>query len=217
LKYIVFLIFTLILSSCSFESENDDLGDNFFSGNKPSENLIIFTPPAGKTYIAGEQIIFSITHPGILTVTGTPRLSIDIGGNSVFADYQNGSGTKTLTFSYTVLANDLDADGIEVLSSLDLNGGSITFDNKGVVTNTETNFNEGGFLNLVKVDAVVPTLTSIIPVALPTSTLYVGQSIEMAASFSENILITGSPTIDIDINDKKFSICFRKWVFTFVF
>ena len=48
-----------------------------------------------------------------MTVTGDPRLRFSITGpGDEYADYDSGSGTKTLVFNYTVLATDSDPDGI---------------------------------------------------------------------------------------------------------
>ncbi|MBU2884598.1 cadherin repeat domain-containing protein, partial [Gilvimarinus agarilyticus] len=60
------------------------------------------------------------------TTDGTPRLALNIGGNSVYATYAGGSGTTALTFTYTVQAGDTDADGISIeADALDANGGTI--------------------------------------------------------------------------------------------
>jgi hypothetical protein len=69
---------------------------------------------------------FTITTSEPVTVTGTPRLAIDVGGVTRYATYTAGSGTSSLTFSYSVQARDFDANGIALVSPLDLNGGSIT-------------------------------------------------------------------------------------------
>lgn len=69
---------------------------------------------------------FTITTSKPVMVTGTPRLAIDVGGITRHADYAGGSGTNALTFSYAVEAGDFDANGISLVSPLDLNGGSLT-------------------------------------------------------------------------------------------
>lgn len=69
---------------------------------------------------------FTLTTSKPATVTGTPRLAIDVGGVTRYATYAAGSGTTSLTFSYAVQARDFDANGIALVSPLDLNGGSIS-------------------------------------------------------------------------------------------
>lgn len=69
---------------------------------------------------------FSITASEPVTVTGSPRLAIDVGGVTRYANYAAGSGTAALTFAYQVQPGDFDANGITLASPVDLNGGSIT-------------------------------------------------------------------------------------------
>ena len=65
------------------------------------------------TYGVGDMITFEVVFNQILTVSGSPRLRFSITGpDNEYATYVSGSGTDTLTFSYTVLATDMDADGI---------------------------------------------------------------------------------------------------------
>lgn len=69
---------------------------------------------------------FSITASEPVTVTGSPRLAIDVGGVTRYATYAAGTGTAALTFAYQVQPGDFDANGITLASPVDLNGGSIT-------------------------------------------------------------------------------------------
>lgn len=75
---------------------------------------------------AASAIPFSIALSEVVTVTGTPRLALDVGGVTRYATYASGSGTSTLTFTYTTQAGDVDLDGVTVASPIDLNGGTIT-------------------------------------------------------------------------------------------
>ena len=63
------------------------------------------------TYGAGDAITFEVVFNQAVTVNGAPRLRVSITG-ATYATYASGSGTDTLTFSYTVLAADSDTDGI---------------------------------------------------------------------------------------------------------
>ena len=66
------------------------------------------------TYGAGDIITFAVVFNQAVTVTGEPQLRFSVSGpgGDEFADYTGGSGTNTLTFSYTVLATETDTDGI---------------------------------------------------------------------------------------------------------
>ena len=70
--------------------------------------------PDSDTYGAGDVITIKVVFNQAVTVAGAPRLrfSISSGTGPEYADYVSGSTTDTLTFSYTVLAADADADGI---------------------------------------------------------------------------------------------------------
>ena len=80
---------------------------------------------AGDTYGIGEMILFTVTFDQNVTVTGTPEFEFCLGSSSTMscsagmpppalrsAAYVSGSGTTMLVFSYTVVAGDMDDDGI---------------------------------------------------------------------------------------------------------
>jgi hypothetical protein len=64
--------------------------------------------------------------PEAVNVTGTPQIALNVGGHIVNATYISGSGTTSLLFRYTVVAGDVDLDGITSSSPINLNGGTIT-------------------------------------------------------------------------------------------
>ena len=66
------------------------------------------------TYGAGDMITFRVVFNQAVTVNGTPRLRFSITGGTgdEYATYVSGNGTNTLVFSYTVLATEMDSDGI---------------------------------------------------------------------------------------------------------
>lgn len=69
------------------------------------------------------SIPFTINMSEPVTVTGTPRIAMNVGGKTRYATYDSGSGTSTLTFAYTMTSGDLDLNGITLSSPVDLNGG----------------------------------------------------------------------------------------------
>ncbi|MCX7348549.1 MAG: hypothetical protein NTZ54_03180, partial [Alphaproteobacteria bacterium] len=70
-------------------------------------------------------LTFTVNTSEPVVVTGTPRIAIDVGGVTRYASYASGSGSSALTFGYAVQAGDFDANGITLVSPLQLNGGSI--------------------------------------------------------------------------------------------
>ncbi len=71
-------------------------------------------PRSGDTYRAGETIDVGVTFDEEVYVSGNPQLAIGIDSSTQQAAYISGSGTRTLTFSYTVQAGDRDDDGISI-------------------------------------------------------------------------------------------------------
>ena len=84
------------------------------------------TPPANAQYSTGQNLDFTAHISADVTVTGTPQVQLDIGGNTVYADFQPGlSNATTLVFRYTIQGTDADADGIQHFSPILLSGGTI--------------------------------------------------------------------------------------------
>ncbi|MDE2752272.1 MAG: SwmB domain-containing protein [Gemmatimonadota bacterium] len=86
-------------------------------------------PGGDSTYGLGETIRVTLTFSESVTVTGTPRLAIDMDPadwGRKWAAYESGSGTSGLTFAHTVVQPNFSSGGIAVLAdSLELNGGAI--------------------------------------------------------------------------------------------
>lgn len=107
--------------------------------------MVSFTPPANGFYYTGQQLSFTVTYGSNVTVSGTPRIkmsTVSIGGGAVspaagsyiYATYASGSGTSTLTFTYTVQSGNLAPNGFALTSPIDVNGGSITMTANSVTT-----------------------------------------------------------------------------------
>ncbi|HLJ17143.1 MAG TPA: hypothetical protein VKV15_21800 [Bryobacteraceae bacterium] len=78
---------------------------------------------ANGTYGTGALISVQVSFSAAVNVTGSPQLALNSGGSAIFA---SGSGTSTLTFSYTVAAGQSSAHLDEASAgALTLNGGTI--------------------------------------------------------------------------------------------
>ena len=147
------LVFTYIVSSGDGDNDGiilnssfdlstgdlEDLGGNSINNlhvdtnytnvliDSSSPVITSFVEPANGTYSdSNGELLFQVNFSETIVVSGTPRLSLLIGTQTVHATYKTGSGTSGLEFSYTILAGDDDGDGVELNStSIDLNGGSI--------------------------------------------------------------------------------------------
>ena len=81
-------------------------------------------PGTDRTYAAEDDIQVTVTFSETVEVTGTPRLSLELGGGSRTATYGGGSGTAALVFEYEVADGESDTDGVGVEAD-SLSGGTI--------------------------------------------------------------------------------------------
>ena len=137
------------------------------------------SPAAGAVYKSGESIAITVTFNAAVTVTGTPRFALDLGGETRHAAYASGSGTKELVFSYTVADGDADSDGISwAAGRLGLDGGAIRFKTDVAADRVDADLGHDAQVTLSdhKVDAAAPRLES----ATANAT-------ELVLSFSEEL------------------------------
>ena len=92
-----------------------------------SSAAITSNPGADNTYATGNTVTVSLTFSEAVTITGTPHVVVDIGGQPRNFKYSgDGSSAAAQPFSYTVLVGDKDADGVSLqANSLTLNGGTV--------------------------------------------------------------------------------------------
>ena len=83
-----------------------------------------YVRPSG-IYGIGDDIEVTVTFSKNVTVTGTPKLDLNIGGSSKAAEYLK-ADDGAVVFSYTVAEGDSDTNGVAIdANKLRLNGGSI--------------------------------------------------------------------------------------------
>ncbi len=155
--------------------------------------------PANATYVAGQNLDVTVNTSGAITVNtagGTPRIVLDIGGSTAYANYLSGSGTNSLAFRYTLQSGDLDTDGIGI-ATLDTNGGTLQ-NSSG--NDLDTTLNAVGSTAAILVDAVNPTVSS---VTVPSAGRYVaGNNLDFTLNVSENLTLNtggGVPRIALTL------------------
>lgn len=118
-------------------------------------NVLSVTTMDG-TYTAGESILINVNFDDAVVVSGNPRLQVDIGGTTRYADYDTHGGV-VVRFRYVAQAGDLAPSGIGLAPSISLNGGTI--ESTG---GTAANLTLNGIPDLSGgvVDAVAPTAIS---------------------------------------------------------
>ena len=144
---------------------------------------------ADGTYTLGDTISVNAVFSAAVTVTGTPQLALEIGSDTLQANYASGSGTQALRFDYEVAAGNEDTDGISViLNGLTLNGGTIT---AGGIAATLTH----GFTSFAAIlvdggetDTTPPTLVSATVLAADA-----GATIEL--TFDEAFVLNDAATL----------------------
>ncbi|NMY39756.1 DUF4347 domain-containing protein [Pseudomonas sp. WS 5013] len=144
---------------------------------------------ANGTYKIGDVITVTVQFDGAVNVTGTPTLTLETGATDRVLNYVSGSGTDTLSFSYTVQAGDSSADlDYTSTSALSLNGGTIKDGANQNAILTLAAPGAAGSLGANKalvVDGVRPTATSI---NLNDTALRIGETATVTITFAERVV-----------------------------
>lgn len=159
--------------------------------------------PANGSYKAGQVLRFTATVSEPVTVAGVPTLPLVVGTTARQAAYvADLSGPTSLVFEYTVQAGETDANGIAVGRALLLAGGSILdgADNAAALAIRAPN------LPRVLVDSAGPVVTSI---RAPAARTYAANApIDFIVNFNERVVVTGSPTLPVQIGTAARSAAF---------
>ena len=166
-----------------------DAAGNTGTGTTSSNSYVIDTQvptvssvsvPPGMHYSAGGTLTFVVNASEVVWVDGTPRLALDIGGTTVFADYVSGSGSGALVFEYNIAAGLNDADGIEFVG-VELNGGALR---DAIGNPMDLTLNNVGDTSEVIVDTTAPQVSAI--TATDPSPSNAG-SLHYTVTFSEDV------------------------------
>jgi alpha-tubulin suppressor-like RCC1 family protein len=162
---------------------------------------------ASGNYKAGQVIPVQLTFSKVVTVTGSPQITLATGGSNTIVNYASGSGTNTLTFNYTVFNGENSADlDYVATNSLALNGGAIRDSIGNNASLTLPAPGAAGSLGADKtivVDTVNPTVsyTSVLPASpgttqTPTLSINLSEAAQLVRLYSDGSCNTGisSPT-----------------------
>ncbi|MES2633007.1 MAG: Ig-like domain-containing protein [Pseudomonadota bacterium] len=182
------------------------LGDNCdyeIDGIAPTVSGVSSTT-APSSYKAGDTVSIQVTFSEAVFVSGTPQLTLETGGTDRTIDYDGGSGTDTLTFTYTVQAGDssLDLDYLST-SALTFNGGTIedAADNSAVLALPEPGAaNSLGANESIVIDTETPVVSAVSSTA-DDGTYNIGDVISIQVSFSEVVTVTGTPELTLETGD----------------
>ena len=122
-------------------------------------NFVLNSGGTDNLYGRGDVVTVTATFSESVLVTGTPRVALNVGGVTKYATYTAGNNSNTLTFSYTVVAGDTDANGISLAANaLQLNQGTIrdrAGNNALIAATAKTDQANAA------VDSTLPTLTAV--------------------------------------------------------
>ena len=163
------------------------------------------TSPSGN-YRLGDTLNLSVSFSDPVTVNtagGIPTLRLETGSTDRSARYVSGSGSSTLTFSYTVQAGDtsLDLDYISA-SALTLNGASIrNASNVDVFLTLPAvgGINSIAGQNAIVIDGALPTAS----IVVADNSLSAGETSLVTIRFSE--AVTGLTNADLTIENGSLS------------
>ncbi len=187
--------------------------------------VITSSPASGDTYGQGETIEISVTFNEAVTVTGEPRVRLEVGERKRWARYFGADGA-TLTFTYSVKKVDVDDNGIGIgKNSLKPNGGSIEdadgnaarlkhpalADQSGHKVqgspaepdpDPQPDPDPSGGERQEEADNTAPTVSSLSIVSTPKAhdSYAAGETITLEATFSEPVFVTGTPCLLINVN-----------------
>jgi hypothetical protein len=153
------------------------------------------------SYGVGNTIPITVTFNETVQVTGTPQLALETGTVDGTANYSNGSGSATLTFTYTVQAGDSSGD-LEYASieALTLYEGTIQDAVNIDAALTLPSPGEPGSLSANKnilIDTVRPMITSLSSTNAD-GTYGVGSMIDLTVAFNETVNVTGAPQLSLE-------------------
>jgi len=148
--------------------------------------------PTATTYVIGDTLTFKVTFDEIVNVTGIPQLMLNVGGQTIAANYVSGTGTTELVFTYQVVTGVDDTDGISI-DSLSLNNASI-LDVDG--NSIDASLVAVGDTTQVLVDGGTKVLSVGVPAAMTYS---FGDVLEFTVTFDESVTVSGIPQLILDI------------------
>ena len=170
-------------------------------------------PDGGDTWHVFQHLELTVAFNELVQVTGQPRLALTIGGTTAEAVYVPPTfvteirPVSSVRFRHVIRRGDVDSDGISMgEGALILNGGTIQ-DASG----NDANLDLGAYAftdnpdHKVGAGAVAPQVVWMgiaNPPPLGSDTWYAGERIEVQLRFSEEIAISGAPTLALAIGDQ---------------
>ena len=168
-----------------------------------TDGIAITSSTNNNTYTTGETIEATVTFSENVTVTGTPTLTLNIGGQGKAANYTTTGSTTALIFGYTVVVGDTDTDGISIdADQLAFNGGTIkdSAGNDATLTHTALATQTSHKVETSQSNQQAPTVSSVAITSTATNGYYkTGDKIQATVTFSESVTVAGTPTLTLKV------------------
>lgn len=145
------------------------------------------------TMSVGQTLTFTVPLSAAVTVSGAPQLAFTLGGQDRLADYASGSGTTSLTFTYTVVSADETLSTI-IAQTIEKNGGTLTGTNGAPMILTVSGTSSG-----TVPDLVAPTISGLTVAASGGSPSGTNDVLTFTLDASETLVKSGNPTLTLDI------------------
>lgn len=156
---------------------------------------VTFTTTDNKTVLRQTDVItVKVYFNEKVTVTGTPRIVLTIGGASKNCDYASGTGTNILTFTYTVV--DGDTGNWTAIGNITLNGGTIKDTNDGT-TNSVLTLAGVQSTSGYSVDNAEPTVGDVD--LFGGARFATGAVMRFKVPYNTPVAVTGAPTLAVTI------------------
>ena len=155
----------------------------------PTVSSVVASPGAG-TKNPGDVITLTVSLGEVVTVSGTPTLSLNDGGT---ATYTGGSGTNTLTFSYTVGATDATVPTLAV-TQVNLPSGASVKDAAGNAANLS-----GAVTTFPGLSIDPPPVLLSVSETPSSGDLGVGKTVTLTLTLNDVVTVTGgTPTLTLN-------------------
>ena len=179
----------------------------------PKRLSIASTPQAhSDTYGRGEVILLEVDFDQPVTAAASAEAPVWIGhgsksfGTQRHAKYLSGNGTDTLTFAYTVTADDSDDDGVTAsvfhypTADITATGTDIGFVADAVGNTPSIELQDGHKVD-GNLDVVAPTVTGVEITSDPSGDngYGTGDAVTVKVTFSEDVTVTSTQSGDIKI------------------
>ena len=141
----------------------------------------------------GNTLAFTVPLNKAVMVTGAPQLAFTLGAEDRLADYDSGSGSTSLVFTYTQVSADELLSGI-VVESIEKNGGTLIATNSAPMVLTVS-----GSLSGTVPDVAAPTITTITSASSGGDPSGTNDVLTFTIDANETLVQSGTPTLTLDI------------------